>query len=259
MIIFLVGPDDYRRAEKKRWFAAEFKKKYPEAASGIFDFEEADGIARFENFGRGESLFEPKKLAIIENLYEADEKKAAKILDPFVNKKSTTILCSERKSPNKALQFLLEKPSVVQEFPNLTGAEWPAFIRAEARKHGAPLDPDALQFLAQVYAGQSWGLVTELDKLASLGKTVSRGDLEAFDLEVAPNYFAVLNSLKSQEVKNRLWALEKLFATGDPPPKIFNMLASQWKEKIPALAAYDLAVKSGKLEYEEVLVDLVIG
>jgi hypothetical protein len=42
-------------------------------------------------------------------------------------------------------------------------------------------------------------------------------------------------------------------------PKLFNILASQWKEKTAAMAEFDFAIKSGKLEYEEALVDLVIS
>jgi hypothetical protein len=45
----------------------------------------------------------------------------------------------------------------------------------------------------------------------------------------------------------------------DPAPKLFNILASQWKEKISQFARYDLAIKSGKLDYEEALLDAVIG
>ena len=55
------------------------------------------------------------------------------------------------------------------------------------------------------------------------------------------------------------WALETMLALSDPPAKIFNILASQWAEKTPHMAEYDLAVKSGKVDYEEALVDLLIS
>ena len=80
-----------------------------------------------------------------------------------------------------------------------------------------------------------------------------------FDLDVAPNYWGLLNGVKGYDVRSRLSALETLLAMNDPAAKLFNILASQWKEKIPQFAKYDAAIKSGKLEYEEALVDLVIG
>jgi hypothetical protein len=68
-----------------------------------------------------------------------------------------------------------------------------------------------------------------------------------------------MNGLKSYDLKNRLYAFESMLALGDPAAKIFNILASQWQEKIPHMAEYDLAVKSGKVDYEEALVDLLIS
>ena len=50
-----------------------------------------------------------------------------------------------------------------------------------------------------------------------------------------------------------------MLSLNDPPPKIFNILAAQWQEKTPHMAAYDLAIKSGKLDYEEALTDLLIS
>jgi len=134
-----------------------------------------------------------------------------------------------------------------------------SWIIAEAKKLGVTLAPAATQFLAAVYAGNSWALATELEKLGSFKKTVTREDLDAFDLEAAPNYWMLLNGLKSFDARVRLSTLEKLFAMNDAPAKIFNILASQWKEKTAQMAEFDFAVKSGKLEYEEALVDLVLG
>lgn len=276
MIIFLYGPDDYRREEKKRWYVEEFKKKYSGLSAGSFDLADstlrpslgqaASPLERLKIFLRGESLFEEKKLAVLENLYEAEEKTIIETLQSFVDKKSTIIVCSERKKPAKAFDVLLEKPSVVEKFEYLAGAEWAAFVRAEAKMIGVTFDAAAAQFLAEVYQGNSWGLVTELQKARSMGKEVGRKDLEALGLEVAPNYWAMMNGLKSFDMKNRLRALEKMFALGDPPPRIFNILASQWRfdsahrgrEKTAQMAEYDFKIKSGKLEYEEALVDLVL-
>ena len=63
---------------------------------------------------------------------------------------------------------------------------------------------------------------------------------------------------RSPDVRNRLFALETLIAIGDPPAKIFNILASQWREKTNEMAEYDFAVKSGKLEYDDALLALLL-
>ncbi len=258
MFIFLYGPDDYRRLTRKREVVADFKKKYPDLGPAYFDLEDDGALDELGAFVQNQSIFEPAKLAVLENVFEMEEAKLAKILKLFAGDRATTILVSERNKPVKALAFLLAAPSVAEKFENLAGAEWIDFIRSEAKKLGLTLGVSAAQFLATVYAGNSWALVTELTKLASMKRTIEKKDLDALDLEAAPNYWGLVNGMKSYDVRTRLYALETLFATNDPPPKIFNILAGQAGEKTPRMAEYDLMVKSGKLEYEEALLDLIL-
>jgi DNA polymerase III delta subunit len=268
MIIFLYGPDDYRRSEKKRALIAEFSKKRSEIGLGVFDLEDKAALETLAEFLRTQSIFEKAKLAALENAFELDAPKLAKLLKPFVEEKNVTILIAEKDKPVKALAFLLDKPTISQKFEQLAGAEWTAFIMAEAKKNDVRLAPAAAQFLGTIYDGDTWGLVTELQKLGGFGggsrggaaaKVIDKKDLDVFDFEVAPNYWGLINGLKSFDIKNRLYAFETMLAGNDPPAKIFNILASQWQEKIPHMAEYDLAVKSGKVDYEEALVDLLIS
>jgi DNA polymerase III delta subunit len=264
MIIFLYGPDDYRRSEKKRSIIAEFSKKRSEIGLGVFDLEEKTALENLGEFLKTQSIFETTKLAVLENAFELDAPKLAKLLKAFVAEKNITILIAEKDKPVKALAFLLEKPTISQKFEALAAAELVAWIASEAKKNGTTLTPAAAQFLASVYGGDTWGIVTELQKLSGLagataGKPSDKKDLNVFDLEIAPNYWGLINGLKNYEMKNRLYAFETMLAGNDPPAKIFNILASQWQEKTPHMAEYDLAVKSGKVDYEEALVDLLIS
>lgn len=267
MIIFLYGVDDYRRLAKRRELLAEFEKKRSALGVKYFDAMDKEWLADFEEFSASQSLFETAKLGVFENAFEMDAAKLAKLLKPFVSEKGITLLLSERDKPVKALSFLLEKPVISQKFETLAGVEWSAFITNEAKKAGVTLAPTAMQFLATVYVGNSWALATELQKLTGLcdagqAKTkhvVTKEDLNSFDLEAAPNYWILLSGLKSPDVRTRLATLERLFAMNDPAAKIFNILASQWKERTAAMAQFDIAIKSGKLDYEEALVDLLIS
>jgi DNA polymerase III delta subunit len=259
MIILLYGPDDYRRIQKKHWLIADFEAKHSGLGFGSFDME-AEGVTdRLLEFTRSQSIFENAKLAVLENSFEMDAPKLAKLLKPLIDEKSTTVLLCESGKPVKALAFLLEKPSLSQKFENPEGASWVSFINSEAKRLGFTLTAEAARFLGNVYQGNSWALVTELQKLGALRSPIGKKDLDALDLEVAPNYWALLNGLKSFDGKARLYALEKLFALNDPAPKIFNILAAQAGEKIPRMAEYDLAIKSGKMDYEEALVDFAIS
>lgn len=267
MIIFLYGPDDYRRVEKKRSIIAEFTKKRSSLGVDFFDLEEKTAIERFTDFAKTRSIFEAAKLAVLENAFELEAPKLAKLLKPFIETRDITVLITEKDKPVKALAFLLDKPAISQKFEQLAGVDLGSFIKAEAKKNGVDLSETAVHFLGTVYEGNTWALVTEIEKLSGFktagaktsNKTIDKKDLEIFDLEVAPNYWGLLNGLKSYDIKNRLYSFEKMLASNDPPAKIFNILASQWQEKTPHMAEYDLAIKSGKIDYEEALVDLLIS
>ena len=155
MIIFLYGPDDYRRSEKKRALIAEFSKKRSEIGLGVFDLEEKTALENLGEFLKTQSIFETAKLAVLENAFELDAPKLAKLLKPFVEEKNITILIAEKDKPVKALAFLLEKQTISQKFETLAGAELVAWIGAEAKKNGVKLTAAAAQFLASVYAGNT--------------------------------------------------------------------------------------------------------
>ena len=259
MIIFLYGPDDYRRAESKKEIIARSEKNHKGARPSVFDLEDKNNIDSFESFIRNQPIFETSKSAILENAFEMDSSALAKLLKPLVTDKNTNVLLSERKKPVKELNFLLNDPVKVLEFENLEGSDLLAFIKKESKTLGLALDAAATRFLAGVYEGDLWALATELQKIASFKLSVTLEDLDSFELEIAPDYWPLMNGMKSPDRKNRMMALEKLFSINDPAAKTFNMLASQWREKTAAMAEYDFAVKSGKLNYEEVLLALALG
>ncbi|MBI3589334.1 MAG: hypothetical protein HY093_02905 [Candidatus Liptonbacteria bacterium] len=290
MIIFLYGADDYRREQKKREILLEFKKKRSDLGVGYFDLAEEGGFLRFQEFLISQSLFQVAKMAVLENSFEVTSdpdkkskisngagklKELKRILEGVLENKNITVLMSEKDKPVKALDFLLkkpirqdqDKPVTTQEFKFLEGREWESFILKEAERLDAKITPAALRFLGNVYQNNTWGLVTELEKIQHLGN-LSHGsgprveidvrDLEDLGVEQAPNFWSLILGFKSRNVAQRLWALEKVLGTNDPPAKIFNILAYQLPDKLRDLARYDLMVKSGKLEYEEVLLDLAI-
>ena len=259
MIIFLYGPDDYRRHKTKEEIAAKSEKNHRGAKPSVFNMEDKDGTDNFEAFIKNQPIFETSKSAIIENAYVADSAVLAKLLKLLIADKNTNVLLSERKKPLVGLSFLFKDPVKVLEFNNLTGSELIAFIKAEAKNIGISIDEDAARFLGGVYGGDSWALVTEIQKLASFKSSITRKDLDVFDFLIAPDYWSLVNGMKSNDMRSRITALEKLFSTNEPAAKMFNMLASQWREKTAQMAEYDFAVKSGKLNYEEVLLSLVLG
>ena len=272
MIIFLCGPDDYRREKKKRSVIAEFRGKHPAANIDSFDLADNENFLRFQDFAKNQSLFAPDKFAVLENAFSAGDeesasKKLAEELKQSAKQSGITVLLSEKRS-TEGFGFLSKKSAKVdvQKFDYLEDKEWEEFIAAKAEEYRVVLSVPALKFLGRVYQNDTWRLVTELQKISSLGsdaknqsQPLGAQELEKLGLEVAPDFFGLLHGLKGYQLENRMASLEKLFSMNEPLPKIFNMIIYQWPEKMSHFAQYDVLVKSGKLDYDEVLVALAIS
>ena len=282
MIIFLYGPDDYRREQKKWEILLEFKKKRSDLGVGRFDLSGDGEFEKFQDFLKNQSLFQVAKMAVLENSFQVlgDKLKVElkKILKEVIENKDVTVLISEKDKPIKTLDFLLKGPVLAQTFEILKGGEWESFVRREIKKREMEISPDGARFLAQVYEGNTWAFITELDKIQHLGSPppshstprvsdpmgsesrteIDTRDLEDLGIEQVPSFWSLIWGFKSPDIKQRMWALEKVLGSNEQPAKIFNILAYQLPGKLQDLARYDLMVKSGKLEYEEALVDLVI-
>jgi len=261
MIIFLHGPDEYRRLQKKNWIIADFREKHDGVAVGRFDLAEKEEFPKFAEFIGSQSMFDPKKLAVLDNVFESPDKELSAVLKTAAKNPNTTVLVSEKNKSSEGLTFLAGKSVNIkgQDFPYLTGAKWEAFISELAKENSIALQAEAVKFLAEAYQNDTWSLVTEIGKISGLPKrSVGMKELETLDIEINPDYFGLLKNLRNYELGVRLASLEKLFLMNEAMPKIFNMIAYQIPDKLPQLAKYDVLVKSGKLEYEEVLVDLII-
>lgn len=264
MIIYLYGPDAYRRQEKVNWYLEEFRKKHSNLALEKFYLEQPEDWERFREFASSQTLFGGTQLGVVYNLREAEAKKTVPILKKAQEDKAITLIISEDKKLTKEFDFLL-KSHTVAEFDWLSEPQAALFLKKLAQSRNLSLDLTSQNLLLQVYRNNSWGLVTELDKLALLEeKQLTREILEKhLDLTLPMNVFYALNEMRSSRyLSNRLSILERLLEQSDEPAMIFNILAASpylsaaQKQK---MADDDAAVKSGKLEYEEVLTNLTIG
>lgn len=274
MIIFLYGLDSYRRRKKLNEIIDQYKKKHLALNIGKFDFTENDGnneFLRLQEFVLTDSLFESEKLAMIENIFEwvskENQKKAAEFLKSNLEDKKTILIILSDKTPIKAFDFLLKKPVLFQEFENFKGDKLKFFIKKESEESGIEFDAKAISFLAEIFQGDSWGLINELDKLSLFDRKFFGVD----DLKNLIDYYRPISSSDffsriknfsfSRSLTQKMENLEILLKDEDPA-KIFNFLASFSSNQpvlIQRFADYDAAVKSGKMEYEEVLLDLTIN
>ena len=168
--------------------------------------------------------------------------------------KDILLIVSEEEKPKKTYKFFFKNPVVSEEFEPMSSKELNAFILKEMSERKLKLNPQFVNRLMLNYRNDTWAYITELNRLV-LVNTENISRMAGLDGDY---FFKLLNGLRGRNMSSRLMALELLLAENEEGAKIFNILAST-KNLKSKFANYDLLVKSGKLEYEEVLLDFVLG
>jgi len=278
MIIYLYGPDSYRRQEKLKEYIERYKEKYASGA-GVFDLSDEKDFGGLKDFSESRSLFESSKLGIVYNFTDLEEgglkEFISLIKENLKNKDLTLILNSDKprtradsmrgRQPTKDLSFLLKEPVISHNFDLLESVELKKFLDVEIKKRKIELDLKSKELILSGLSKNTWEIVSALDKLSLLDdKKIDQKILEKhIDLLPAIDVFAHINKMRDgYNVGSRLATLEELFERGTDSAMIFNIFAVSpylnQDQKI-TMADYDAAIKSGKLEYDEVLLDMMLG
>lgn len=253
MIIFLYGTDLYRRGMKFKSIIDAYRAKHSEAHIVELDGEEKDSFEKLPEALRASSLFDASKLIIVRNFFPIGrdrERGVLALIREIVDSKNIALLIVSDDDAPKAFSFLHEPPTFSEGFLPLVNTQLETFIKKEAAAQNVPLTPQLLRALASSFAGDSWGLTTELAKLALGASFIQKTEtLEPF---VAVRALQLGGATK-------LPLLERLLATEDAA-YLFNLLAYQSNGNMRAtLADDDVLIKSGRLEYEMALTKAVLN
>jgi len=254
MLFYLYGPDSYRRNQVLRdTILAGYQKKHSGLSVQEFSFENDEALEALTAFLSSNSLFDTTKLAIITEPEEGKPKPLANLLNEFVEDKNKTIVVVANKKLTKEFAFLFEKPIKSQEFELLDRPHMLSFLKKEAERLGlVTIDAKVLNTLVDAYESDTWAAMTELEAIAS-GKQ--------FDPpQSVPDFFPLIQGMKGGGVLGKqLRALHHLFEHYEAAAA-FNMIASMADAGSKMqMADYDVAIKSGKFDYPEALLDLVLS
>ncbi len=254
MIILLYGSDSYRRLEKLNEIIEAYRSRHSGLSYERIDLGDDDALQRIKEFLASRSIFDNTRLAVLDGLISGFGAELKEILKKYIDDKDTTIVINIPKKPPVAYKFLLDCQT--QEFPQLSGEKLKLFIRKIALINGVGMDNKTLVAIMEMFGGDTWGIATEIEKLSLSGGGGSYS-------KPSTDYFPLINTIKrGRSIKDRLIALELILSDrGDDPVRVFNSIAyhSLGKREADRLADYDVSVKSGKMEYEEALLDLTIN
>ncbi len=259
MVIFLYGEDSYRRLQKQKEIFEAYHKKYGNLSYDKFDLIEDNDTNKLKEFVSNRSMFDKVKLAVVDNVFKTSDKKVVKtMLKENLENKDVLFLVNGDKKPAAEFRFLTENPVQSQEFSLLEGVKLNSFINKESLSRGFKLSPETTSSLREFFKNDSWGLITELDKIALMKN--KNFDNDSYSDR---NYFELIGALKNKRnMSQSLIALEVMLSERhDDAARIFNSLSYflRDRESTELFADYDVSVKSGRFDYEEALLDFVIG
>jgi DNA polymerase III delta subunit len=267
MIYFFYGPDSYRRNQKLNSSIAEYRKKHPAADLAIFDLEEEpDDWMKARDFLIQPSMFVDSKVLVVKNSGEIKEKEWLKVLKSELETPHTFVFISDGKKPLKAFEFLLALPAKNNFFGELEGRILEMFVKKEAEARNVGFEKNALEYFLGYLASvpeRSWVAISELEKisLAGFSQPIKFQDLKTIIAQDLNNdvFGTAREIVWAKTWPEKLKLLEKLLLQKKEPAYIFNSLAYSVRGKeLVRLADYDVAIKSGNLDYEEALLDFVL-
>ncbi len=260
MLIFLHGADSYRRIQKLNDIIETFRKRQSNLSHERFDLSDDSEFLKFQIFAGNRSIFDPVRLAVLDNFLTTPKAKELKEALKINHKSEDLIIILNSSNKPTGFATLLREPTKTQDFPVLKDADIDNFVKHTAKTLGIAIDAPMVKAFTRTFGSNTWGIATELEKMM-LNESQVKPALSIH--KPADNFFQLLNTLKyGRSIKDRLVALEVILSDRkDDPAKVFNMLAYRLRDQAEAnlLADYDVAVKSGKLEYEEVLLDYILS
>ncbi len=269
MIILLYGPDNYRRSQKLKEISQNYGQRQSLFSLEKFDFEDNEEFYRFKDFAGQQLIFEGKKLAVLENAFSLGEENSEsfkELLKENIKNENVILIISDSRELPDEFKFVLDEAIKIQEFTELDEGKMKFFIRNEAKKRGVEFSLAAENFLSAFFKNNTWGLITEIDKLQSLYQEPAK--IEVSDLERAGDFFKssdiynFINAVSNKgSLSEKLKNLESLFLNHEEPAMIFNFLAANRFlsfDLLKKMADYDVLVKSGRIDYETALLDVCL-
>lgn len=259
MLLLLYGEESFLRVRKLR----EIKERYRELHKGqfyvrMFDCSQAD-IQEILQEIRGVSLFQEKKLIILENPFFSKEitEKLVEYKGGLAKTPQVLVFSQEGSVEEQDSLFILIKTQgKIQEFSPLSGRSLQSWISQEFLSYGIEVPPEVKSALAEAVGNDLWRLSNEIAKLAAYAKSspLTKGMVEEFVEPVAASeIFATIDAISARNTKQALALLAEHEKQGDQPLRVLATIGFQFralaavKEMIERGFSYEAIVKKTKL------------
>jgi len=248
MIIFLYGPDTYRSRKKLKEIIEEYQKRHQSGLNFIrINFDEKDlpagkaGLSDFKQALKTVSMFDEKKLIILEDVFQQSESFQEELLE-YLKKRNLDdnliIFWAEKTNPENKLFRFLKKKAKTQEFKLLQPSKLKEWIEKYVRQEGGDIESQAIETLADYVGSDLWRMSNELDKLISYKMRDTRYEIQPRDVEklvkskIDVNIFELVDALGQKNKKRALKLVHDYLEKGESEGYLLNRFVYQFRNLI---------------------------
>ncbi|OGZ02822.1 MAG: hypothetical protein A2390_01480 [Candidatus Liptonbacteria bacterium RIFOXYB1_FULL_36_10] len=262
MLFLLYGENSFSRLEKEKHLIEKYKEKHAGLSLSRFDLNEEnkETLEKLKSFLKTQSLFESIKLGLVKEPFSLPLSNLKEIFKTATTSKNTVLIISSFKKPPATFKFLLNNKEIKkEEFPKLSGKNLSDFVQEQSEKRKIKIDRNTFNALIES-SGEPFDIINNLEKLSLLNREkISVSDLELCGISKDYEFFYLVKTLSEENLAKKLSAIFILKSQNEDPAKIFNILSCQPHLSRKSLSSFDKDIKSGRLEYEEVLLSLAIS
>jgi len=248
MIIFLYGPETFLSRRKLNEIVAK-KTSPPAGGAGGFNVYRIAGedfdLPKLKETVERISIFETKKIIILENVFGAETKTLGEVAKFISSKKladdpnnllifwEEEIEAEDGKSP--LFKILTAKPALAQRFEKLNSRQLKTWILREAEERGGKISQAAVEFISLAVGNDLWRLSQELDKMVAYknGGIIAAADAKTLvAAEFNSNIFDLTDALGRKDCKTALLILDGETSAGRDELEILGMVASHFRRLV---------------------------
>ncbi len=232
MLILLYGEDSYRSRQKLKEIIGQYQTKHRTGLNLVRFREEDLDFSQVKEKVESVSMFDEKKLIILENIFE--NKSFLGEFSEYVKKnklkQNQDIILVIHQEGKLAITPFKSWLTMFEEFKPLSGAYLVNWLKKEAARQKIAISLDALKKLVSYSDNDLWQINNQLNKLASYraGQPINEEDI---DLLVGPkievNIFKTLDALAQRDKKTALKLLHEHLNQGENEIYLLTMFIYQ--------------------------------
>ena len=237
MLILLYGEDTFRSRQKLNEIIKEYKAKHKTGLNLVRFRENGLEFDKIRQNIESVSMFDEKKLIILENIFnnKALLEEFSKYLKKNKLKDNQGVIVVLRQEGKLTSPSYKKQASMFEEFKLLRGMELNNWLRNQAAKDNVKISQSALNKLVAYLGNDLWQLTSELNKLISFkaGQEINEQDVDSLvKAKLDTDIFKTLDALAKRDKGTAFKLLYQHLEQGENEIYLFTMFTYQLRTLI---------------------------